>query len=81
MENNIQEGVSFLVFWILTGLFSFICFSLIRKYNQWNGKSEFSITKITLDQYRVALMVLPFLAFSCGFIYFTIRIFLLILGF
>ena len=80
LEINISEGVARLVFWLPFGLMTFICYRLIKRNIRKLSKPELSTAERSFTKFRIALMILPLLAFSLGFLYFTIKIVLLILG-
>jgi len=80
VENNILQGVTLLAFWIPIGLMTYFCYFLVRRNIRKLDESQLSSSEKSITKFRVMIMTLPLLAFSCGFLFFTIKIALLILG-
>lgn len=63
----------FSIFMILNGVIAYICWRVIR--SSWNRlrESELSSWERRKARFDVLLMVLPFIAFSFGFVFFMIQ--------
>ena len=75
-----KEIVTPLAFWIPFGLMTYFCFWQIRRNIRRLNTIALSEAEISITKLGIAIMILPLLAFSSGFLFFTIRIITLILG-
>jgi hypothetical protein len=81
LKDHILQTLVLLAFWAPFGIMAYFCSWLMRKNIGKLSASELSSTERSITKFRIAVMTLPLLAFSCGFLFFTIRIVLVILGY
>lgn len=77
--NNISEGLTLIAFWIPFSLMTCFCAWLVQRNVKMLKDSELPTAQRSVIQIQIAIMTVPLLAFSCGLLFFTVRIALWIL--
>jgi hypothetical protein len=74
LPNYISEGITLIAFWIPISLMTSFCARLIQRNVKKLKASELQSTQRSVIQIRIAVMTVPLLAFSCGLLFFTVKI-------
>jgi hypothetical protein len=79
LPNYLSEGITLIVFWIPIGLMTGFCAWLVQKDVKKLKNSELPTAQRSVIQTQLVMMTVPLLAFSCGLLFFTVKIVLWIL--
>jgi hypothetical protein len=74
LPNNISEGITLIAFWIPFSLMSCFCAWLVQRNVKKLKSPQLPSAQQSVIQIQIAMMTVPLLAFSCGLLFFTVKI-------
>ena len=80
LPNYISQGITLIAFWIPFSLMTCFCAWLVQKNVKKLKDSELPTAQRSVIHIQLAMMTVPLLAFSCGLLFFTVKIVLWVLG-